>query len=53
MDGKLVQALYEGEANAEQEYRFEFNGGNLASGIYLYKLTTEKGTHIDRLMITK
>jgi hypothetical protein len=53
MDGKLVQALYEGEANAEQEYMIEFNGASLESGIYLYKLTTGEGTFIDKLLIAR
>jgi len=53
MDGKLIETLYRGNAAADHEYNFVFEGGDLANGIYLYKLTTEKSTYIERLMLSK
>jgi len=53
MEGKLIETLYQGEANGKQEYQFNFEVGSLANGIYLYKLTTDNETVIDKLMISK
>ncbi|TVR37960.1 MAG: T9SS C-terminal target domain-containing protein, partial [Cryomorphaceae bacterium] len=53
MTGKVVEVLYRGEAAAQQEYRFEFDGSGLHSGIYLYRLTTDNEAHVKRLVIAK
>jgi hypothetical protein len=53
MDGKLIQTLYQGEVMANQEYFFDLNAQSLSSGIYLYKLTTDSASYIDKLMIVK
>jgi large repetitive protein len=53
MDGKLIQTLYQGEVMANQEYFYPFDAQSLSNGIYLYKLTTDKASYIDKLMIVK
>jgi hypothetical protein len=53
MDGKLIETLYRGEVMAGQDYYLPFNAESLSNGIYLYKLTTPKGSQIDKLMIVK
>jgi large repetitive protein len=53
MDGKLIETLYRGEVMAGQDYYLPFNAESLSNGIYLYKLTTEKSTYIDKLMLAK
>ncbi|TVR37949.1 MAG: T9SS C-terminal target domain-containing protein, partial [Cryomorphaceae bacterium] len=53
MDGKLMQAIYEGDAFANQEYWFQYDVSGLASGIYLYKLTTNEGAYVEKLMIAR
>jgi hypothetical protein len=53
MNGKVLEVLYRGEAAANQEYRFEFDGSNLSSGIYIYRLTTESSINVNKLMLAK
>jgi hypothetical protein len=53
MNGRLVETLFNQEAQGGMEYRFEFNGTSLPNGIYVTKLTTENETVIDKLMIAR
>ncbi|TVR40556.1 MAG: T9SS C-terminal target domain-containing protein, partial [Cryomorphaceae bacterium] len=53
MEGKLIETLYHGEMISKQPYDLNFDGSGLSNGIYLYKLTTDKGAYIDKLMITR
>lgn len=53
MNGKMVEALYSGIAQPENEYRFEFNGTSLPNGIYIYRLTTESEVKTEKFMISK
>lgn len=50
--GKEVESLYSGKLNAGK-YEFKFNGKNLASGIYFYKLETENYNKILRMVLIK
>jgi ribosomal protein S26 len=53
MDGKLIETLYSGEVMADQDYYYPFDASSLSNGIYLYKMTTSKGSHVEKLMIVK
>ncbi len=50
--GKVVAVLHNGELRAG-EHHFVVNLAGLSSGIYAYKLTSEKGTISRRLVINK
>jgi len=50
--GKEVQTLYSGYLNAGK-YEFNFNGTELASGIYIYKLETENFKQMMKMVLLK
>ena len=50
--GKQVAELVNGE-QAAGTYNVKFDGSSLASGIYFYKLTTDKFTKINKMMLLK
>jgi len=51
--GREVSTLINNEFRCADYYTVTFNGGNLASGIYLYKLYTEKFTQIKKMALIK
>ena len=51
--GILVQHLYSGSVQANANNMYEFNGANLAPGIYFVRLITSKGIQTFRLVMTK
>ncbi len=53
MNGRNVETLFDRVANGGMEYRVDFNGSSLPNGIYIYRLTTENETTIDKFMITR
>ena len=53
MNGRVVETLFNAEAQVGQTYRVEFDGLNLPNGIYITKLCTETGIKIDKIMISK
>jgi predicted lipoprotein with Yx(FWY)xxD motif len=53
MNGRMVATLFNQIANADQEYRIEFDGSSLPNGIYIYRLTTVNETIISKFMIAK
>lgn len=53
MNGRVVETVYSQMAQANVEYRIDFNGLALPNGIYITKLMTEKETVIEKLMISK
>lgn len=53
MNGRNVATLFNEVANAKQEYRLNFNGNNLPNGVYIYRMTTNNETIIDKFMIAK
>ena len=53
MNGRNVATLFNQVANANQEYRLDFNGNNLPNGVYIYRMTTNNETIIDKFMIAK
>ena len=50
--GREVSTLINKELNGGV-YEIDFNGSNLSSGVYFYKLTTEKFTDIKRMILIK
>lgn len=50
--GRMVKALYSGEAEAGRTYIRSFDGGALPAGVYLYKLTTPHEYYTEKFMIT-
>ncbi|MCA1763822.1 MAG: choice-of-anchor L domain-containing protein [Flavobacteriales bacterium] len=53
MQGRSVGQLFNADANAGQEYRFDFNASPLPEGVYVYRLTTESEVVIEKFMVTK
>ena len=52
-DGKLVREMYQGEAKADQKYKFEFDAENLPTGVYIYKLITPTEIFVERVVLTR
>jgi hypothetical protein len=53
MNGRLVEGLFSGMAEGGVEYRVDFNGLDLPNGVYMYRLTTEKETIVEKFMIAR
>lgn len=53
MLGEEVATMFDGVAEAGRYYVATFNATGLASGVYFYRLTTEKKTDIKRMMLVK
>jgi hypothetical protein len=53
MNGRNVSTLYNQVAQAGMEYRVDFNGSSLPNGVYVYKLTTDNETIINKFMIAR
>lgn len=53
MSGRSVKSLFSGLADPDTDYRFSFNGSDLPAGVYIYRLTTQTETVIEKFMITK
>ena len=51
--GGKVSMLFDGNAIAGQVYNVTFNGYNLASGIYYYKLQTNEITEVKKMLLMK
>lgn len=51
--GRFITSIHNAEAIKDTPYRFEFSGGHLPNGIYLYRLTTETEVIIDKFMIAR
>jgi len=51
--GKQVAELYNDNADAGRIYTVQFNGSNLVSGVYYYKLTGDNKTEIKKMLLLK
>lgn len=51
-NGKEVMTLFDGQ-RSEGRYEVEFNGANLSTGIYYYKLTAGNFTDVKKMMLIK
>ena len=53
MNGRSVATLFNQVANAGQQYMIDFDGAALPNGVYVYRLTTENETIVEKFMIAK
>jgi hypothetical protein len=53
MLGREVATLVDGELNAGVLYKETFDASKLSSGIYIYRLKTEKSSLVRKLMLMK
>ena len=54
VDGKLVNILFDGEAEAGLTYNVPFKGTSLPQGMYLVKLVTNTGTvKVEKLILQR
>jgi len=51
--GRMIETLYNGQVKAYQNYDVDFQRRNLMSGIYIVKLTTDKGQSYDKRIIVE
>jgi len=51
--GRMIETLYNGQVKAYQNYDVDFQRKNLMSGIYIVKLTTDKGQSYDKRIIVE
>jgi hypothetical protein len=52
VNGRLVQQLFNGRT-APGTYHVAFEGENLASGVYIYRLTTNEGVFSKKMLLFK
>lgn len=50
--GEIVKTIHDGKLD-KGNHNFDFNGSELTSGIYFYKLETEKGTSMKKMIMLK
>ncbi|MFT7080376.1 MAG: hypothetical protein ACJAZC_001922 [Cryomorphaceae bacterium] len=53
LSGRLVDAIFTGVAQPNNDYRFEFDGSALPNGVYIYRLTTESEMVNEKFMIAR
>lgn len=53
MSGRVVGNVFNGMAQANNEYRFEFDGSSLPNGVYIYRLTTNEEVTTEKFMIAR
>jgi hypothetical protein len=53
MNGRMVEGLFSGVAEGGVEYRMDFDGMDLPNGVYMYRLTTDNETIIEKFMIAR
>ena len=50
--GKIVKVLIDGKQN-QGNYKVDFNGANLSSGIYIYKIEAGEFTDTKKMVLLK
>ncbi len=53
MNGRVVTSILNQEVVADTPYQLNFDVSNLTNGIYIYKLTTNTGVTIDKIIVNK
>ncbi len=53
MNGRNVATLFNQEAQKGKEYTLDFNGSNLPNGVYIYRMTTNNESIIEKFMIAR
>jgi hypothetical protein len=51
--GAKVATLFDGQANGDIVYYIKFDAADLAAGMYFYRLTTDKQTYFEKLILQK
>ncbi len=51
--GQLIENIYTGVSDANQDYYFTVNGENLNPGMYMVILTTEQGSEIKKISLIR
>ncbi|NEN25081.1 T9SS type A sorting domain-containing protein [Cryomorpha ignava] len=53
MSGRNIATLFNAQAENNKEYRLDFDGAALPNGVYIYRMTTNNETIIEKFMIAK
>ncbi|MEM9053403.1 MAG: T9SS type A sorting domain-containing protein [Bacteroidota bacterium] len=53
LSGRMVGAIFNGVAQPNNDYRFEFDGSSLPNGIYIYRLTTDRDVQTEKVIISR
>jgi hypothetical protein len=53
MSGKRVQTLFNDQAMKDREYTVEFDGTELPSGLYMYRMTTSNDVFTGKMILIK
>jgi hypothetical protein len=53
LNGRFIKAVFIGDAKANNNYSYEFDGSNLPNGIYIYRLTTSNISINNKFVITR
>ncbi|HEX8676735.1 MAG TPA: kelch repeat-containing protein, partial [Segetibacter sp.] len=51
MEGKVIDQVYQGDAQAGKKYQFNWNVGSHTSGMYITTLRTEKGVFHQKMIL--
>jgi len=51
--GALVAVLFNGKAEEGVTYKVEFDGSTHTQGIYFYRITTDEGYYVNKLILTE
>ena len=53
LSGTRVASIFNGHVEADQKYSAEFDGSNLPTGVYIYRLNAGDRMYNDRLILIK
>ncbi len=53
LSGRMIETLFNQNANADQVYRLDFNTAQLPNGIYLTKMTTDTDVIVKKVMVAR
>lgn len=53
LNGRVISGLFSGNAQPDNEYRFEFDGSDLPIGVYIYRLTTGEQVVNEKFLIAR
>jgi hypothetical protein len=53
LNGRVISGVFGGQAQPNNEYRFEFDGSDLPNGVYIYRLTTEDQVVNEKFIIAR
>ncbi len=53
LNGRNVATLFNQEAQQGEKYTLDFNGSKLPNGVYIYRMTTDNETIVEKFMIAR